>query len=194
MIVTKKLCEGKRNEPIASLTELGWVIHGAITNSSDSDSQQRVLHLHHHEATTKRAADEECQRLLSYQVGLPWKTDNFVMPPSYEMAMRRLENVEKKIKKAPEYRGSYSAQIKILLDKGYAEKCSGNEGEDPRAWWLPHFAVTNPNKPGKIRLVFDAAAASHGMSLQWIRNENARQPPYIAHQVTEIAELTKIDD
>ena len=35
----------------------------------------------------------------------------------------------------------------------------------PKTWYLTHFGVTNPNKPGKLRLVFDAAARSGATSL-----------------------------
>ena len=32
--------------------------------------------------------------------------------------------------------------------------------EKPRVWYVPHYGVSNPNKPGKVRIVFDHCRAS----------------------------------
>ncbi|XP_055632506.1 uncharacterized protein LOC129772981 [Toxorhynchites rutilus septentrionalis] len=51
--------------------------------------------------------------------------------------------------------------------KGYVRKLTKEDLQQPhkRVWYLPVFPVRNPNKPSKLRLVWDAAATSHGISL-----------------------------
>ena len=100
-----------------------------------------------------------------YEVGLPWKYDAIRMPPSYEAAVRRLKTIERKMDKSPEFAKEYTAQIENLLNKGYAVPANGSERASSVSWYLPHFAVQNPNKPGKQRLVFDAAHKNRGVSL-----------------------------
>lgn len=53
------------------------------------------------------------------------------------------------------------------LQKGYARKLSVQEVDQiyNKTWYLPHFAITNSNKPDKMRVVFEAAVISNGVSL-----------------------------
>ena len=37
--------------------------------------------------------------------------------------------------------------------------------EEGDAWYVPHHEVYHPNKPGKIRVVFDCSAKFVGLSL-----------------------------
>ena len=83
------------------------------------------------------------------------------------MAIRRLIGTEKRLKFHPEKAAAYQATIGSYVEKGYAKKLTPEEAkeEKPNRWYLPHHAVTNPNKPRKFRVVFDAAAQAHGTSL-----------------------------
>ena len=62
---------------------------------------------------------------------------------------------------------AYYDTVETYIAKGYARKLSPAEiTEEPEnTWYLPHHAVTNPNKPGKVLVVFDAAASHKGTSL-----------------------------
>ncbi|XP_059061629.1 uncharacterized protein LOC131854526 [Achroia grisella] len=98
-----------------------------------------------------------------WEVGLPWKDESCRMPNSFPNAVRRLKGIEKKIMLNTEYGNRYVECVNHLLQNDYArelEDCSVS----PRTWYLPHFGVDNPNKK-KLRLVFDAAAGTNGLSL-----------------------------
>jgi len=100
-----------------------------------------------------------------YQTGLLWKDDYAVLPRSYEMAHRRLINVEKKLKRNGQLALEYDRIINDYVSKGYARKLQQDEVAVTSDRHLPHFGVENPNKPGKVRLMFDAAAKVGGTSL-----------------------------
>lgn len=114
-----------------------------------SDADRRACQIL--EATTKRVG-------AKFETGLLWKHDDVVLPDSYDMALKRLSSG---------YAEQYRAQIQSFLDKGYARRMTDAEASkrSQRAWYLPHFAVQSANKPGKFRLVFDAAATTRNVSL-----------------------------
>lgn len=70
------------------------------------------------------------------------------------------------MKRDPKLCSNLEEQIQQYVDKGYARKLSNVEIEtiNEKTWYLPVFPVIHPHK-SKIRLVWDAAAKSHGVSL-----------------------------
>lgn len=61
----------------------------------------------------------------------------------------------------------YREIISQYAEKGYARTMSTEEEQalSSRTWYLPHHPVFHPKKPGKLRVVFDAAAKFQGKSL-----------------------------
>ncbi|GBP35302.1 hypothetical protein EVAR_20675_1 [Eumeta japonica] len=87
------------------------------------------------------------------------------MPPSYAAGLKRLYNIERCMQKESEFKIAYSEQIQRLFKKNYAEDIKEENEMSDRAWYLPRFAVQNPNKPEKYRIVFNAAATTEDTSL-----------------------------
>ncbi|XP_053698559.1 uncharacterized protein LOC128745509 [Sabethes cyaneus] len=102
-----------------------------------------------------------------YESGLLWRYDNVRLPDSRSMALRRWECLDRRMQKDANLALALNAKVNDYLAKGYIRKLSAKELEmrRDRVWYLPMFPVVNPNKPGKTRLVWDAAATSYGVSL-----------------------------
>lgn len=99
---------------------------------------------------------------------LLWKSDSVKLPNNYSGALSRLQSIERKMDKDPLYsRDEYCAKVEEYLRKSYARKLSKEEivNDNGRIQYLPPFGVRNPNKPGKFRFVFDAAAKYGDVSL-----------------------------
>ena len=59
-----------------------------------------------------------------------------------------------------------------MIEQGYCEKVEFSGGPG-RACYLPHHGVYHPDKPGKIRVVFDYSAKFNGVSI----NDSLLQGP-----------------
>ena len=192
LIVTRRLKTGKSSDPVASLTNLGWVLHGC-----DTGANAVVNFIHHHEDSANKdiedivrhhfqleslgiqdrlpkndsdrraleILDKQTRRLANgqFETGLLWKTDEESLPNNYSQSYRRLIGIEKRLDKDEAIKESYEKQIKNLIEQGYAEKALPSASEG-RTFYLPHFAVVHPVK-NKPRIVFDAAAKFEGKSL-----------------------------
>ena len=102
-----------------------------------------------------------------FEAALLWKSDNVVMPDNRIGALRRLERTEQSLRRNPEKAEKYKEIIENYVRVGHARKLEDSEVAvvNRKRWLLPHHSVSNPNKPGKIRMVFDAAAEFKGTSL-----------------------------
>ncbi|XP_055599282.1 uncharacterized protein LOC129748642 [Uranotaenia lowii] len=103
-----------------------------------------------------------------YESALLWKYEHIELPDSFPMAFRRMQCLERKMDKDPQLKENITRQISEYQQKGYCHKATQEELEAAdlrRAWYLPLGAVLNPKKPGKVRLIWDAAAQVDGVSL-----------------------------
>ena len=70
-----------------------------------------------------------------------------------------------------------------ILDNGHAEPVLVSKLNTPKPrWYLPHFGVYHPQKPNKIRVVFDSAAEVDKISL----NKLLLSGPDLTNKIPEL--------
>ena len=69
-----------------------------------------------------------------------------------------------------------------MLKKCYAEDVPDGATREDRVWYLPHHGVRHPQKPEKLRVVFDCAAKFHDASL----NDRLLQGPDLTNDLLDV--------
>ena len=149
------------NNDLLDALERFWLVdQDAISHKDISMSREDIEALDKLERETV---------LLSgrYQVPMLWKNRSVVLPNNISVAKRRFALLVKRLKADPLLHEKFKAVIDGYLKKGYARKMSSVEAAkvSHKTWYLPTHPVTTPNKPGKVRVVSDAAAKFHNISL-----------------------------
>ena len=185
---------GKKGEPCAVKTSLGWTVYGPMGNADDGKvsvsftrSEYDVLDrkmermfnaefddikdLEESMSIEDRIAKQimvETTTLKDghYQIGLPFKHDPPHLPDSLPTARKRLEYLKSKMVKDPVFHERYSTVMKKYEEEGAAREVPEEELATLKPlWYLPHHAVWHPRKPEEPRVVFDCASKAEGVSL-----------------------------
>ncbi|XP_039260895.2 uncharacterized protein LOC120337233 [Styela clava] len=102
-----------------------------------------------------------------YKVGFRWRRDISIMLENSLIARTRCRNPKKRLLENDGLRDMYGTSMRKNIERDWVRKLTVKERDTlgPRTWYLPHHGVENPNKPGKIRIVFDAADTYCGIGL-----------------------------
>ena len=73
----------------------------------------------------------------NYEVRLPWKRDHPKLENNYAQAVKRLESIERKLKRDPEKAEAYTTAINPYVEKGFAEEVLDLTSGDGSVRYLP---------------------------------------------------------
>jgi hypothetical protein len=200
--------------PFATRTLLGWVLNGPLGREAievptancvqaDSSLSQRFedfCNMEFNDVTYESKASmsqndkkalnimEQSAKLVDghYEIGLPWKN----YPPNLSnnrlQAVKRLFSLKRRLQHDPSLLEKYKQFMDGLLTKDHARKVSNQDlGPLKTQWYLPHHPVFHPQKPDKVRVVFDCSAKHRDTSL----NDQLLQGPDLTN--TLIGVLTR---
>ena len=102
-----------------------------------------------------------------YEVSLPWRKICPELPSNQGLALKRLENVETRLRKQPEKAQMYKDAINQYLKDGHARLVTAEDEKIDRIHYLPQHPVFRQEKSTtKCRAVFDTVVKSmHRVSL-----------------------------
>ncbi|XP_042240041.1 uncharacterized protein LOC121878115 [Homarus americanus] len=102
-----------------------------------------------------------------YQFPIPFRRQPPCLPDYRALAERRLLGLKKRLSRDTRLRLRYKEEMEKLFNEGFAERVPLRQlsKSGGSSWYLPHHPVLNPNKPDKVQIVFDCAAAFTKTSL-----------------------------
>jgi len=117
-----------------------------------------------------------------YEICLPWKNNPPCLENNKSQAESRLQLLKRRLKRDETLREKYKDFMDDLLHKNYAEKITGADLSLKDTLYLPHHAVFHPQKPDKVRVVFDCSAKYRGTSL----NDQLLQGPDLTNTLVGV--------
>ena len=207
----REVRKSKDGGPFATRTIFGWVINGPlgrkgsqrhIANFVQADAQlnqqfQQFCNREFNDSIyeTKMSMSQNDQRALKimkdtvkitnghYEMALPWKNYPPCLQNNKSLAQHRLSLLKKKLENDPMIFTKYRDFMADMLRNGYAKRVYDQHlGPLNTHWYLPHHAVFHPQKPGKIRVVFDCSANYRGTSL----NDQLLQGPDLTNSLVGV--------
>ena len=101
-----------------------------------------------------------------YEVQLPWKKNHPMLPDNYQLSLKQLRSLGRRLKLDPAILHEYDATIKSQIQQGIVEPVKPSEDNLGQVHYLPHHAVVRCDKETtKVRVVYDASAHLDGPSL-----------------------------
>ncbi|XP_038062679.1 uncharacterized protein LOC119733173 [Patiria miniata] len=224
---------GKRKEPYAVRSLLGWTLLGP-TATNEKQFSFNVNHVLLEDDLLLRTVekfwetdfggkmadgevadsveDKRARTIMTetvtkvdghYQVGLPWRYQSRCLPDNRPLAESRLQSLKRRFQRDPSLYEKYKKTLDVYFMKGYAREISSSSPQGVRpetttdeqlakgvetaitgqtVWYLPHHPVLHPQKPGKLRVVYDCAAKYKGVSL----NDQLLQGPDFANNLVGV--------
>ena len=102
---------------------------------------------------------------------LPWRIDRTELIDNKPAVLGVMNTTKKKLAKDPQWESIYEAQLRELLDKGFAREVTEAElnswiNGGGKVYYMPHQAVTNPtSKSTPVRVVFNNTLSYGGYSM-----------------------------
>lgn len=100
-----------------------------------------------------------------YEMPLPFKSERPNLPDNKSCAIHRLKCLERKLRRNDQYYKDYKTFMEEVIAHGDAERVPEEDINKTPVWYIPHHGVYHPQKPGKIRVVFDCSAKFQGTCL-----------------------------
>uniref|UniRef100_A0A5S6Q5X3 Uncharacterized protein n=1 Tax=Trichuris muris TaxID=70415 RepID=A0A5S6Q5X3_TRIMR len=119
-----------------------------------------------------------------YEAGLLWRFDDTRLPDNRQASLKRFYALERRLIADPYLAAKCTEVIEEYLRCDHAKVLTVEEAnvrQIGRTWYLPYHPVFNPNKPTKLRVVFDAAA------MKWrnvsLNSELLKGPDFLANLI-----------